>query len=67
MKQQQNNRPTYAVYVVEGEGESAFWTKIGAAWPQKDENGFSITLTALPVNNRLVLRKPKPADQETAR
>ena len=27
MKRNQTNRPSHAVYVVEGEGDSAYWTK----------------------------------------
>lgn len=56
----------YAVYVVEGEGEKAFWTKIGAAFAHEDGEGFNILLTAMPVNGRMVIRKPK-ADKELAR
>jgi len=61
MKQnQRNTRPSFSVYVVEGEGENAFWTKVGAAWPHDDGEGFNVQLSALPVNGRLVVRKPKP-------
>jgi hypothetical protein len=49
----------YAVYVVEGEGDAAFWTKVGAAWPHEDGEGFNIQLSAMPLNGRLVVRKPK--------
>jgi hypothetical protein len=58
MKQSQTKRPTFAAYVVEGEGDKAFWTKVGAAWQHDDGQGFNLSLTALPVNGRLVLRKP---------
>jgi hypothetical protein len=30
MKQSESTKPDYAVYVVEGEGDEAHWTKIGA-------------------------------------
>ena len=53
------NRPTHAVYVVEGEGENAYWTKIGSAWSHSDGDGFNIQLTALPLSGRIVVRKPK--------
>lgn len=67
MKQQtKSNRPSHAVYVVEGEGERAFWTKIGAAWQHEDGDGFNVTLTAIPLTGRLVIRKPK-ADREAGR
>jgi len=49
----------YAVYVVEEEGGKSFWTKLGAAWPHEDGEGFNIQLTAVPLNGRLVVRKPK--------
>jgi len=65
MKRKETNRP-YPVYVVEGEGEAAFWTKVGAAWPHEDGEGFNIQLTALPLTGRLVVRKPK-ADKEAGR
>lgn len=60
--QHKSNRPTHAVYVIEGEGESAFWTKVGAAWSHDDNEGLSILFTAVPLNGRLVLRplKDKP-------
>ena len=31
MKRKQKNQTPHAVYVVEGEGDDAYWTKIGAA------------------------------------
>jgi hypothetical protein len=37
-------RPTHEAFVITGEGESAFWTKIGAAWPHDDGKGFNVEL-----------------------
>lgn len=62
MKPNRTHRPSHAVYVVEGEGENAYWTKIGSAWTHEDREGFNIQLTALPLTGRLVVRKPKPAE-----
>jgi hypothetical protein len=59
MNRTQKSRPTHTVYVVEGEGDSAFWTKIGAAWKHEDGEGYNISLTALPMNGRLVVRTAK--------
>lgn len=53
------NRPTHGVYTVEGEGKKAFWTRIGAAWQHEDGEGFTINLGCVPLNGRLVVRKPK--------
>ncbi|MCA1381880.1 MULTISPECIES: hypothetical protein [Bradyrhizobium] len=43
--------------MVEDEGDSAFWTKIGAAWPHRDGKGFNIQLSCMPL--RLIVREPK--------
>lgn len=59
---QTKNRPTHEAYVVDGEGKSATWIKIGAAWPHEDSTGFTVKLSALPVGGRLVLRTSKPKD-----
>lgn len=53
------NTPSHGVFVVEGEGEKAFWTKVGCAWHHNDGNGFNVTLSALPINGRIVIRAKK--------
>ena len=50
------SKPTHRLYRVVGEGESANWTPIGAAWPNKDGKGFSLTCDAIPLQGRLILR-----------
>lgn len=59
------NRPTYGVYQVEeGKGDrKGFWTKVGAAWPHDKGDGFSIKLTCLPLDGRLVVRKLDTSDK----
>lgn len=59
MRNNQKSSKPHAVYVVEGEGENAYWTKIGAAWRHDDGKGFNISLTCIPLNGRLVVREPK--------
>lgn len=49
-------KPTHRIYRVSGEGKSAFWTPIGAAWPNRDGNGFSISYDAVPLTGRIVMR-----------
>jgi hypothetical protein len=56
------NLPSHGVYVVEGEGEKAFWTKVGCAWAHNDASGFNVTLSALPVSGRLVIRARKEGE-----
>jgi hypothetical protein len=61
-KTNQPNRPSHHLYVVQGEGESAVWTEIGALWPHADGNGFNLDLRALPVTGektRTVIRSRK--------
>ena len=65
MNRKQSTSP-YAVYVVEGEGDAAYRTKVGAAWPHEDGEGFNLQLAAVPLNGRLVVRKPK-ANTEAGR
>jgi len=60
----ESNRPTHGVFIVEGEGKKAFWTKVGAAWANKDGEGFTINLTCLPLNGRLVVRKPRDDEKK---
>ncbi|WP_202331114.1 hypothetical protein [Mesorhizobium sp. L-8-3] len=50
------NHPSHGVYVIEGEGDRAFWTKVGCAWSHGDGQGFNVTLSAVPLSGRLVLR-----------
>ena len=51
--------PWHAIFVVEGDGDTAFWTRIGAAWAHQDGQGFNLSLAAVPHSGRLVLRRNK--------
>ena len=61
MADQSSNRPSHELFVVEGEGEDAFFTKIGAAWPNKKGTGFNLQLSAMPLNGRLIMTEPREA------
>ncbi|HAJ48732.1 MAG TPA: hypothetical protein DCL54_19310 [Alphaproteobacteria bacterium] len=56
------NTPAFVLYRVEGDGKNAVWTKIGAAWPNRDGKGFSLKCEAVPLAGRMLLRayEPKP-------
>lgn len=63
-----NDKPTkkpasHSVFLVEGEGESSYWTKIGGAWLHEDGEGLNVSLSAIPVSGRLVIRKRQPKSQ----
>ena len=49
-------KPTHRIYSVIGEGKTARWTEIGAAWPHRDGLGFSIPCDAMPLQGRIVMR-----------
>lgn len=49
-------KPTHRLFVVTGKGKSATWTPIGAAWPNKDGEGFSLRCDAIPLTGRIVMR-----------
>ncbi|MFZ5734387.1 MAG: hypothetical protein ACOY4O_16745 [Pseudomonadota bacterium] len=61
MKRNKENR-RYNVFTVDGEGDNAFWSKVGVAFEHEDRAGFNLVLTALPVDGRLVVREPKPQE-----
>lgn len=49
-------KPSHIAYTVsEGKGDQRHWTKIGAAWPAKDE-GLTLQLDAIPRDGRVALR-----------
>jgi hypothetical protein len=61
----------YDVFVVEnyedGAGtEKSNWTRVGVAFPHKDENGLSVELRAIPVNGKLVIRRHEAKLKPTA-
>ncbi|MXP29704.1 hypothetical protein GRI58_12885 [Porphyrobacter algicida] len=56
--------PTFVAYAVRGEGDAAFWHRIGSAWAHQDGHGLSINLAAMPIGGRIVLRTPRKADDE---
>ena len=59
-KAMSGERPSHKAFVVEdrGEGNDAFWTRCGSAWPHKDGKGLNVQLApSLAVSGRLVLRE----------
>lgn len=61
-----NTQPAFNVYTVQdrGDKQEPFWLKIGACFEHKDGDGYNLTLQALPIDNRLVLRVPKDKDDD---
>ncbi len=64
-----SNQPTHIVYHVKdvpGEDgtQRGLWTRVGAAWANKDAKGMSLVLDLLPIDGRLVIRTAVPKDTE---
>ena len=52
-----SNSPSHIAYQVrEGKDGNAFFNRIGAAFPHKDNQGLDVQLDAMPVNGRVTLR-----------
>jgi len=51
--------PSHIAYQVRGrEGQQGYFTRVGAAWPNKKGTGFNIQLDAVPLNGRITLLIP---------
>lgn len=50
------NRPTHIAYHITERGGKSYWTRIGAAWQNKDGNGFNIDLELTPLDGKVTLR-----------
>ncbi len=55
-----NASPDYAAYNVVKLGERTIWNRIGSAWNHGDGEGFTLRLSAAPVDGQVVIRKPLP-------
>ena len=56
------NRPSHYVYAVRkgAKGGKGFWTRIGAAWANRDGEGFSVKLDLIPIDGAdIVIRTPR--------
>jgi hypothetical protein len=63
MSKKQPDLIAYHVTEAREEGGKGFWTKIGAAWAQRDGEGYSLDLQLFPANGgKIVLRVPKERD-----
>ena len=48
--------PTHIAYQVREGSQKGYFSRIGAAWPNKDGKGFNIQLDAVPLDGRITLR-----------
>lgn len=56
-------KPQLRVYsLIPRDKDSPFWLHIGWAYENKDGNGFTLRLQALPLNDKLVIREYIPEE-----
>ena len=65
-----NSKPTHRAHIVRNytdkDGtERSHWIDIGGVWPHHDGKGYDMTLAAIPLDGRVVIRldEPKSAKQ----
>jgi len=65
------SNPDYVAYTVRdrgtdknGEKRDPFWCRIGSAFAHEKGEGFNIILDSLPIDGRVVLRRPKSDDDK---
>lgn len=61
-------KPTHIAYAVRNfekdDKADSSWSRIGVAFEHKDGKGFDVTLDAVPVSGRVVLRVNEPKAKE---
>ncbi|MEZ6128918.1 MAG: hypothetical protein R3C59_09565 [Planctomycetaceae bacterium] len=59
-----SKKPTLHAYQVRESGNGkSFWTRIGAAWSNKD-GGFTLQLDSIPLDGRIVCQVPREKEAE---
>ena len=51
-----SKKPSHIAYHVRDGKDKGYFTRIGAAWPHKDGQGFNIQLDITPLDGRISLR-----------
>jgi hypothetical protein len=54
-----------AFHVKNGPDDKSYFNRIGTAFPHKDGEGHTLSLDAVPVDGRIVLRTPKERLEQT--
>lgn len=63
-----NRKPSHDILFVKGEGDNAYWDKIGAGWAHEDGKGMSLSLDFIPFrqDGRIVIRIRDTKKKEAA-
>ena len=60
----QSKRPSHALWHVQGEGDKARWTRIGAAWLHKKKTGANLIFDLVPLSGRVVMQEITERDTD---
>lgn len=60
----QPHRDVYTVIPARTDGQRDFWLRIGASWLNRD-GSETVTLNAMPLDGKLVLRDPRPSNEHS--
>lgn len=65
----ESKAPAFIAWTVTDKPSGTYWQKLGACWTHRDGKGLTVQLDAMPIDGRVVLRKPldPPADQPAER
>ena len=61
-----NNRPVFRAMTIERRKSGDYFHEVGAAWPTREGNGYTVQLYALPLDGKLVLLPPRTDDGSAA-
>lgn len=50
------NRPSHVAFTVRDVGTESFWDRVGVAWASRDGKGYTVQLSAVPLDGKIVLR-----------
>lgn len=56
-KTKTTNRPTHAIWQVQGEAPRERWNRVGAGWMHKDLKGMRLVFDSMPLSGRVVVRE----------
>ncbi len=58
-----SRQPDYLAYGIKESEQKSFWTRLGAAWKNRDES-INVVLDYLPLDGKVQLRKPPDAEPQ---
>jgi hypothetical protein len=59
-----SNQPQFLAFSIKDseQSENGYWTRIGAAFAHQNGDGYTLILDWVPLDGKVILRKPKEPD-----